>query len=44
MTPSLLAITFPSGYVRVVSFPSAFERALCIIALAQAPVLLRVVG
>jgi hypothetical protein len=39
---ALLYVTYPTGYVHVLSFPTEFERALHMILLAAQPVTLRI--
>lgn len=40
----LLYVTYASGYVQVLTFPTVFERALHMIQLAASPVTLRIDG
>jgi hypothetical protein len=42
MSGFLLSITYLNGEVHSVSFPTARDRALCMIGLATAPVVLRI--
>ena len=43
MTVFALFITYAAGYVHVETFPTAFDRALDVLTLAVAPVILRLV-